>query len=29
LLAVADELSTHLDRLRDGNINYEVVDTGE
>ncbi len=29
LLAVADELSTHLDRLRDSNINYEVVDTAE
>jgi putative transcriptional regulator len=29
LLAVADELSTHLDRLRDGNINYEVVDPVE
>ncbi|WP_251341773.1 MarR family transcriptional regulator [Haloplanus halophilus] len=29
LLAVADELSTHLDRLRDGNINYEVVDPAE
>lgn len=29
LLAVADELSTHLDHLRDGNINYEVVDTAE
>jgi putative transcriptional regulator len=26
LLAVADELSTHLERLRDGNVNYEVVD---
>ncbi|WP_248898036.1 MarR family transcriptional regulator [Haloplanus halobius] len=29
LLAVSDELSTHLDRLREGNINYEVVDTAE
>jgi len=29
LLAVADELSTHLDRLRDSNINYEVVDPAE
>jgi putative transcriptional regulator len=29
LLAVADRLSTHLDRLREDNINYEVVDTGE
>jgi putative transcriptional regulator len=26
LLAVADELPTHLERLRDGNVNYEVVD---
>jgi putative transcriptional regulator len=29
LLAVADELSTHLDRLREGTISYEVVDTAE
>ncbi|GAB6860559.1 MarR family transcriptional regulator [Haloplanus litoreus] len=29
LLAVADELSTHLDRLRDSNISYEVVDPAE
>ncbi|MFB6101488.1 MAG: MarR family transcriptional regulator [Haloplanus sp.] len=29
LLAVADELSTHLDRLRDESISYEVVDTAE
>jgi putative transcriptional regulator len=29
LLTAADELSTHLDTLRDGNINYEVVDTAE
>jgi putative transcriptional regulator len=29
LLAVADELSTHLDRLREHNVNYEVVDPVE
>jgi putative transcriptional regulator len=29
LLAVADELSTHLDRLREHNVNYEVVDPAE
>jgi putative transcriptional regulator len=29
LLAVADELSTHLDRLRDEGIGYEVVDPAE
>jgi putative transcriptional regulator len=29
LLSVADELSTHLDRLRDGGIGYEVVDPVE
>jgi len=29
LIAVADELSTHLDRLREGTISYEVVDTAE
>jgi putative transcriptional regulator len=29
LLAVRDELAIHLDRLRDANINYEVVDTAE
>jgi len=29
LLAVADELSTHLDRLREGTVSYEVVDTAE
>jgi hypothetical protein len=28
-LAVADELSTHLDRLRESNVNYEVVDPAE
>jgi len=29
LLAVADDLSTHLDRLREHNVNYEVVDPAE
>ncbi|SDZ95951.1 putative transcriptional regulator [Haloplanus vescus] len=29
LLAVADELSTHLDRLREGTVSYRVVDTAE
>ena len=29
LIAVADELSTHLDRLREETISYEVVDTAE
>ncbi|MEF8856671.1 MAG: Crp/Fnr family transcriptional regulator, partial [Haloplanus sp.] len=29
LLAVADDLSTHLDRLRESNVSYEVVDTAE
>jgi len=29
LLAVADELSTHLDRLREDNVSYEVVDPAE
>ena len=29
LLSVSDQLSTHLDRLRDGGIGYEVVDPTE